>query len=317
MDQKPNKIAILRDRAEMLRQSRAFFAQREVMEVDCPALSPAPPLDLHIDVMKVHGKNGLIGYLHTSAEYGMKRLLAQGIGDIYQISHVFREGEVGSLHNPEFTMVEWYRCGFSFQEMIEETLAFIRLFLGGLPKRELDYLDTLKHYLQIDYTKTAPSDLAALAKERGLFVSEEAAKWDKDTWLQLLVSLLIEPHLGQKELSVITHFPATQAALAKTCSLPSGSMVACRFEVYFNGIELANGYHELSDTNEQQRRFEKINQDRLNAGKERLPIDEKFLKALETLPDCCGVAVGFDRLMLLRHQASALFHILPFSWQEV
>jgi elongation factor P--(R)-beta-lysine ligase len=300
----------------MLRKARSFFAQREILEVDCPALTSAPPLDLHIDVMKVHGKEGLLGYLHTSAEYGMKRLLAQGIGDIYQISHVFREGEIGALHNPEFTMAEWYRCGFSFEQLIEETVAFICLFLGDLPEKHLDYRKMLQHYLQIDYTKMTPRDLSSLAKERGLLVSQEAATWDKDTWLQLLVSLLIEPHLGQGELSVITHFPATQAALAKTCSL-NGLEAALRFEIYFNGIELANGYHELSDPHEQQRRFEKINHERLTSGKEPLPIDEKFLKALHTLPDCCGVAVGFDRLMLLRHRAPTLLHVLPFSWQEI
>ena len=300
----------------MLRKARDFFSQRKILEVDCPALGSAPPLDLHIDVMKVHGKDGLLGYLHTSPEYGMKRLLAQGIGDIYQISHVFREGEIGALHNPEFTMAEWYRCGFSFEQMIQETLAFIRLFLGDLPQTQLDYRETLEHHLQIDYTTMTPSDLAKLAKEKGLFTSQEAAIWDKDTWLQLLVSLLIEPNLGQGELSVLTHFPATQAALAKTCS-QNGLEAALRFEIYFNGIELANGYHELSDSNEQQRRFEKINQERLNSGKETLPIDEKFLSALQTLPDCSGVAVGFDRLMLLRHRAPSLLNILPFTWQEV
>ncbi len=124
----------------MLRNARDFFHERNVMEVDCPALSPAAPIDLHIDVMKVALKNEQIGYLHTSPEYGMKRLLSTDIGDIYQISHVFRDGEIGPLHNPEFTMAEWYRIGFTFEQMIEETLDFIRLFLGELPHKTLSYL---------------------------------------------------------------------------------------------------------------------------------------------------------------------------------
>lgn len=300
----------------MLRQSRAFFAERDVMEVDCPALSRTAPLDLHIDVMKVCGKQGLLGYLHTSPEYGMKRLLAQGIGDIYQISHVFREGEIGPLHNPEFTMVEWYRCGFSFEQMIAETLHYIRLFLGDLSEACVSYQEVLHRYVGVDENKMTAADLFALAKEKGVCVTDEAASWDKDTWLQLLVSLFVEPHLGQEELSVITHFPATQAALAKTIAR-EGVEVACRFEVYFNGIELANGYHELSDSAEQQRRFEKTSQDRARAGKDPLPIDEKFLSALGQLPDCCGVAVGFDRLMLLRHRQPTLQSVLPFTWHEI
>lgn len=310
------KILFLRDRADMLRQSRAFFAERGVLEVDCPALSPAAPLDLHIDVMKVCDKQGLLGYLHTSPEYGMKRLLAQGIGDIYQISHVFREGEIGPLHNPEFTMAEWYRCATSFEQMIAETLSYIRLFLGDLPATHVSYREVLQRYLGVDYTQMTATDLFALAKEKGVSVSDEATTWDKDTWLQLFVSLFVEPHLGQGELSVITHFPATQAALAKTLLL-EGIEVACRFEVYFNGIELANGYHELSDSAEQQKRFEKTSQDRARDGKAALPIDEKFLSALGQLPDCCGVAVGFDRLMLLRHRQPTLQSVLPFTWSEV
>lgn len=310
------KFFLLRDRAEMLRQSRAFFAERGVLEVDCPALSRAAPLDLHIDVMHVSGKEGVIGYLHTSAEYGMKRLLAQGIGDIYQISHVFREGEIGPLHNPEFTMTEWYRCAFSFEHIIAETLNYIRLFLGDLPEAHSSYREALRRYLGVDYAPMTAADCFALAKEKGVGVSEEATTWDKDTWLQLFVTLFVEPHLGQGELTVITHFPATQAALAKTIAL-EGIAVACRFEIYFNGIELANGYHELCDSAEQQSRFDKTNQERMRAGKASLPIDEKFLSALGQLPDCCGVAVGFDRLMLLRHRQPTLQNILPFTWAEV
>jgi elongation factor P--(R)-beta-lysine ligase len=301
----------------MLREARAFFYDRGVLEVDCPALSLAAPIDLHIDVMKVILKDNQTGYLHTSPEYGMKRLLSTGIGDIYQVSHVFRDGEVGPLHNPEFTMAEWYRIHFSFTQMIEETLDFIRLFLGNLPYKEISYRHALQHFLGIDYLSSSPSKLIACAKAHCLELPRDADQWDLDTLLQLLVSFLIEPHLGADHLLVLSHFPASQAALANTIHLATGEAVACRFEVYYQGIELANGYHELTDAAEQRRRLEDTNRARLQAGKDSLKIDEHFLEALEQgLPDCCGVAVGFDRLMQLKHGLSTLTNILPFTWEE-
>lgn len=311
------KIPFLKDRAWMLREARAFFHDKNVMEVDCPALSHEAPIDLHIDVMKVSLKNHTIGYLHTSPEYGMKRLLSIGIGDIYQISHVFREGEIGPLHNPEFTMTEWYRIGFSFAQMIEETLDFIRLFLKDLPVKTMSYSKVLQHYLGVDYLNATTADLLAIAKQNRLDLPPDSTNWDKDTLLQLLVSFLIEPKLGSDHLFVLSHFPASQAALSKVCCLPDGEPVACRFEVYYLGIELANGYHELTDAAEQRCRLENSNRARIEAGKDALPIDEKFLAALELgLPDCCGVAVGFDRLMQLRHNQKELKNVLPFIWEE-
>jgi lysyl-tRNA synthetase class 2 len=301
----------------MLQKARAFFLHRDVMEVDCPALSPAAPIDLHIDVMKVALKDNQTGYLHTSPEYGMKRLLSTGIGDIYQISHVFRDGEIGPLHNPEFTMAEWYRIGFNFEEMIQETLDFIRLFLGDLGIEVMTYRQMLLHFLEVDYTTACLEDLLRCAKDNHLDLPQDAATWDKDTLLQLLVSFLIEPKLGSDHLFVLKYFPASQAALSKTLELETGEPVACRFEVYYQGIELANGYHELTDATEQKRRLVASNQARLNAGKDALKIDEKFLEALEAgIPDCCGVAVGFDRLMMLKHKQITLKNVLPFIWEE-
>ena len=312
-----SRLTLLRDRAQMLQIARAFFHDRGVMEVDCPALLPAAPIDLHIDVMKVALKNDQIGYLHTSAEYGMKRLLSIGIGDIYQISHVFRDGEIGPLHNPEFTMTEWYRIGFSFKQIIEETLDFIRLFLGNLEIQMMTYRQLLQHFLQIDYVSASPADLLLCAKAHHLDLPQDASTWDKDTLLQLLVSFLIEPKLGEQHLFVLSYFPASQAALSKTLILDSNETVACRFEVYYQGIELANGYHELTDATEQKKRLEASNQARLNAGKDALKIDKKFLAALELgLPDSCGVAVGFDRLLMLKHNQRTLKGILPFIWEE-
>jgi lysyl-tRNA synthetase class 2 len=287
----------------MMAQVRSFFAERDVLEVDCPALSPYASIDLHIDVMKVDTGSGP-GFLHTSPEYGMKRLLAQGSGDIYQLSHVFRAREMGPLHNPEFTMLEWYRLGFSFEEMIEETLSLCLLFLGDLPTRQMSYQELIHHATGLDYASITPADLHV----RGI---ETGPDWTQDTLLQALVGFFIEPTLGSDHLFVVTHFPASQAALSQTCQ-QDGREVALRFEIYHRGVELANGYQELTDAAEQRRRLLASNAQRVLAGKESLPLDEPFLAALEQgLPPCCGVAVGFDRLLQLRHHLPSLHSILP------
>jgi len=278
----------------MLGTARAFFAERGILEVDTPILGNAAPIDLHIEIISTSTDR----YLHSSPEYGMKRLLAEGIGDIYQLGHVFRAGEVGRLHNPEFTMAEWYRLNFTFEQLLEETLDFIRLFLGPLPSRVLTYKQALEMY-----AKDAP-------------LPAEAADWDEDTRSSYLMGFVVEPQIGHDELTVIIHFPAAQAALART-TLIEGEYVAERFEIYYRGTELANGYHELTDAAEQRVRLHAANKLRRAHNKPELPIDENFLSALHIgLPDCCGVAVGFDRLMLLRHNAESLAEILPFAWEE-
>ncbi len=294
----------------MLANVRAFFSEHHVLEVDCPALSLAACVDTHIDPMRVEmGKNSF-GYLHTSPEYGMKELLSHGLGDIYQMSHVFRREESGPYHLPEFMMVEWYRCGFSFEQMIEETLTFTRLFLGPKPARTLTYRQAFLEYVGIDYVNADARALLRCAEEHDLELSPDAKNSDRDTLLQCLMSFLIEPKLPKDELVVIRDYPATQAALAQTHER-GDEHFAERFEVYFGGLELANGYHELADAVEQRKRFEEANHERQKLGKQALPIDENFLAALKRgLPDCCGVAVGFDRLMLLKHEATTLdyFH---------
>lgn len=275
----------------MLAKARAFFEERNVLEVDTPALSPESSVDAHIDVMTVDG----MGYLHTSPEYRMKRLIADGIGDIYQMGHVYRHEELGPLHNPEFTMVEWYRMGAEYKNFIEETLTFIRLFLGDLPTTYITYKEALETYSTGPVSKYHP----------------EADSWDIDTQLQLLMTFEVEPHLGKNCLCVLDRFPASQAALSQ---IKDG--VAERFEIYYNGIELANGYHELTDPIEQRKRLLDANQKRLALGKKTLPMDELFIQALERgLPDCCGVAVGFDRLLMLQLNKSTIADILPFPWQ--
>jgi len=244
-------------------------------------------IDTHIDLISATCC-GCQGYLHSSPEYGMKRLLSEEMGDIYQLSHVFRDGELGERHHPEFTMVEWYRMGVSFEAMIQETLDFVRLFLAVTTSEEFTYREIFEAF-----TGHSPEEIE-----------------DHDAAL----AFTIEPQLGKEKLTVIKDFPPEKAALAKT-RWNGKEFVAERFEIYYQGIELANGYHELTDPMEQRRRLEASNAERQRLGKSQYPLDEQFLKSLEKgIGDCCGVAVGFDRLMMIRHQVKDIREVLPFTW---
>ncbi len=309
------KRQILQDRAAMLAKARSFFASKSILEVDTPILSHSAPIDEHIDVMTVSINNQEQGYLHTSPEYAMKRLLSMGMPDIYQLGHVFRAGEYSKRHNPEFTMAEWYRIGMSFSSFIEETLEFIHLFLGELPSSSLSYKDAFSRYTGIDPFDASEQELLAYLISQGTDLA--SSDCDKDALLSLILGTYIEPHLGDQELTVLTDYPSSQAALARTYDKEEIT-VAARFEVYYQGVELANGYHELTNAQEQRARLKEANEKRALQGKPTLPLDEHFLLALESgLPDCCGVAVGFDRLMQLKHQATCLGNILPFSWDSI
>lgn len=310
-----SKIDYLKDRAFMFQKVRSFFLSKNVLEVDTPLLSHSAPIDEHIDVMKVDLQN-CNGYLHTSPEYAMKRLLSLGIGDIFQLGHVFRLGEFGRLHNPEFTLIEWYRTSLSYPEFIKETLELMHLFLGPLPSSQISYRDALKLYADIDYVLASKEDLLKAVKNHAIELSSEES-WNTEALLHLLMGSIVEPRLGKNELLVLMDYPSSQSALAKT-EKKEDELVAKRFEIYYQGVELANGYLELTDALEQKNRFIQSNEKRKLSGKESLPIDENLILALQQgLPECCGVAVGFDRLFMLRHQTQTLGEILPFSWNEI
>lgn len=312
-----SKISLLKDRATMLHQARLFFSTLDLCEVDTPILSSSAPIDLHIDVMTTQMHDGKIGYFHTSPEYAMKRLIAAGIGSIYQISHVYRFGEEGRLHNPEFTMVEWYKMSCSFEEIIKDTLSFIKLFLKEMPVQEMSYKDLIYKFTGLNYITSSTADLCYYIKQQAGEHPSDLRKWDKDTLLQYIVSFFIEPSLGNGNLFVLSYFPASQAALSQLTQ-HQGDLVAERFEIYCQGIELANGYHELTDPIEQKRRLESANIKRAAIGKEILPLDKHFLDSLKKgLPDCSGVAVGFDRLMMLRHNKNILAEAIPLAWSEL
>ncbi len=300
----------LASRAEMLARVRQFFAERSVMEVDTPLLSHAAPIATHIEIMTIHFQNGQKGYLHSSPEYAMKRLIAQGSGDIYQLSHVFRDGEIGERHNPEFTMIEWYRVGMPYHDLIQETLDLIHLFIPETTISTYTYAEAFKKFAGIDYRTASAQDLQKIAAKHNL---SHDPSWDKETFLHFLMGFLIEPQFTG--LCILKEYPASQAALAQTL-FKNGDHIAERFEIYYNGMELANGFHELTDPIEQRQRFIEDNRERARRGKPLLPLDENFLAALETgLPDCCGVAVGFDRLLMLQQKKTSINEVLPFSWE--
>lgn len=311
----PERCAVLKDRARMLREVRAYFEKAGVTEVDCPLLSLFPSLDPHIGVISATYNSHTPCYLHTSPEYAMKRLLSEGMGDIYQLSHVFRDGEVSSKHNPEFTMVEWYRVGWSLTQLQEETAAIISLFVGNIPTQTLSYTQALRDHAQIDLFTTPEKELCQRLAQRGFdeFCLRDSSRGDL---LQLIFSCDVEPKLGQGTLTLITDYPPCQAELAQLHTV-GGETVAQRFEAYYQGTELANGYFELLDAQEQRERFEQRNAQREALGKPALPIDARFLEALEKgVPPCSGVALGFDRLMMLRHHTTQIRDVLPFQWGE-
>ncbi len=310
-------LATLRERARILALIREFFAARSVLEVDTPLMchtSVTDPFIGSIPVLYQHSANEPY-YLQTSPEYAMKRLLANGIGPIYQICKAFRQAEVGQFHNPEFTMLEWYRPGFNHHALMDEMDEFLQMILGVKPAERMSYQEAFETHLGITPHHATVEQLATLAKERGLnFV--DAKTFDQDTWLQVLASECIEPQLGRERPFFIYHFPEQQAALARL--LPTDPPVAARFEVYVKGIELANGFYELQDAKEQRARFEANVKKRSALNLPALPIDEKFLAALEYgLPDCAGVALGVDRLMMLATNQLTIPEVISFDIERV
>ncbi|HSX37664.1 MAG TPA: EF-P lysine aminoacylase EpmA, partial [Chlamydiales bacterium] len=288
---------LIQDRAEMLQKARDFFRNRNILEVDCCALRPRAAIDSNIEIISAFISEREVGFFHSSPEYAMKRLLAAGCQDIYFLGHVFRKGDLGPLHNPEFAMAEWYRLNRPFSDMIFETCEFLFLFFNDLPIETISYDQAFFKYVGIDY-RLAP--LSLIQKIAGQFSGSDTTHWNRDSCIHFLLADQIEPHLGQGVLTVLTDYPPHEAALA--CVIEkNGQQVAERFEIYHEGIELANGYHELANPVELRRRFEKENERRGLQGKEPYLLDEEFLFAMgSSFPDCCGVSIGFDRALMLR-----------------
>ena len=306
-------IAMLRVRARIVAQIRAFFAGRKILEVETPLLASAPVTDLHLHALSCRYRGpgadeGRELYLQTSPEFAMKRLLAAGSGAVYQICKAVRNGETGSMHNPEFTILEWYRPGWNHTRLMDEVDELLQLVLGTSPGDRLTYATVFKDHAKIDPFSAIDAELVSRVERLGVV---EPGVLDRDDLLNLVLTHVVEPQLGRGRPAFVHDYPASQASLARI--RPGDPPVAERFEVFSEGVELANGYHELTDPAEQRRRFEADNTARKAAGFPVVPIDERLLGAIEHgLPDCAGVALGVDRLVMLAAGARGISDVMAF-----
>jgi elongation factor P--(R)-beta-lysine ligase len=298
-------------RAELMRRARAFFDARGVLEVETPMLSAAGPTDPHIHSLATELRGAGARWLQTSPEFPMKRLLAAGVGDCWQACRVFRDGEVGRLHNPEFTLVEWYRIGWDDAALMGEVESFVRALLAGFRPlgngERVTYAQAFQRATGVAHVDAGADACARIAADAGVHAP---AGLTLPQWHDLIVGAVAMPTLGREGLCFITDYPAEQAALARLRGRPP---VAARFELVIDGVELANGYHELCDAGEQAARFHADNAARAALGLEAMSPDARLLAALEHgLPDCAGVALGFDRLAMLALGADHISEVLAF-----
>ncbi|MGD8557559.1 MAG: EF-P lysine aminoacylase EpmA [Chromatiales bacterium] len=306
---------ILRDRAEALATIRQFFAERQVLEVDTPVLASAANPDMAIEslALNVQGsRHGEPYFLQTSPEFFMKRLLCAGSGSIYQLCHVFRDDELGRYHNPEFTMLEWYRTDFDMFSLIEEveTLMGVLMPALGTPATRISYHALFEQATGLDLRTASPGEIRKLAADLDIVVSP---KHPDDGLIEMIFSIATASWMREQPAVVVYHFPACQASLAKLS--PDDPAVALRFEYYVDGVELANGFEELDDPIEQRRRFDLENARRRERGARAMPVDEHLLAALEQgMPACSGVAAGIDRILMIRNRQPDIASVMAFPF---
>lgn len=294
-------------RARLLRDIREFFRQQAVMEVETPLLSRAGNSDPEIESIGT----GDGAYLRTSPEFALKRLLAAGSGDVYELGRVFRAGESGRTHNPEFTLLEWYRTGITYHALMDEVAALVKYCgrgtLDDWPLEKFSYRELFANHLDLDPFTASPDTLSAAAARHGI----AGIELDHRQWLDLLMSLVIQPTLPARQFTFVFDYPEDQAALARV--RPDSPPVAERFELYLGSTELANGYQELTSAAEQRRRFEVENALRRERGQEAYPVDEHLLAALEHgMPECAGVALGVDRLLMALTGMGSISEVIAF-----
>lgn len=312
-------IATLRKRNQILQTIRAFFAERDVMEVETPSLSQHSVTDVNLSAFKTEFVSPISPdrkslFLQTSPEYAMKRLLCAGSGCIFQLAKAFRNEEAGRFHNPEFTMLEWYRIGFDHLQLIDEIDGLLQSILNCPPLTKNSYQELFIQHCDFDPLVASLEDLQQVASDFG-FAQLAENETSRDLLLQLLFSHVIEPKIGLDKPIAVTAFPASQAALARLD--PKDERVSERFEIYYQGIELANGFHELNDIDEQYSRFTRENAERQASAKDPVTLDPYFLSALHHgLPDCAGVALGVDRLVMLAIGADSLSETMAFDVQR-
>lgn len=314
-------MALLRKRAAMFSAIRFFFAERGVLEIETPSLCNAVGTDPNLDFFDSrlrlpgsHVQNPM--YLQTSPEFSMKRLLAAGSGSIYQICKAFRNGEVGRYHNPEFTILEWYRVGFSLYDLIDEIDVLLQQILGDSLSSKLtdhlSYTSVFSRFCGLDPIQADISAFVDCAVRNDFSEAIEICAGRRTLWQEFLFSHLVQPNLGMVGLTFVDRYPASQAALARLC--PDNPQLVDRFEVFYQGVELANGFYELRDVEEQERRFDQELQQRKLERKFVPAKDDRFLSALKAgLPECVGVAVGLDRILMLATGVDSIEDVLPFS----
>jgi lysyl-tRNA synthetase class 2 len=300
-------LTVIKLRARIYRQIRAFFDTRAYFEVDTPLLAPTTNTDANIESIKASNLGQTL-YLQTSPEFAMKRLLAAGSGSIYQICHAFREGEKGRRHNPEFTLLEWYRVGFDYQQLMDEIECLIDDISGESNQyQRISYRQLVLDHINVDIDTIEL--LALRQKVDQLVPGTRSSELGVDQCLDLLISLVIAPKI--KGYVFVYDYPISQAALARVKT--SAPTVAERFELFYNGLELANGFSELCDSPQQRHRFDCDNNRRLAAGLEPYPLDELLLSALDSgLPECAGVAIGLDRMLMVLLEKNSIDQVLSF-----
>ncbi len=319
-DWKPTaNLAALRLRAELYAMVRRFFVQRGVLEVETPVLSSAGNTDPNIESFSLHfdgprAAGEASRWLRTSPEFALKRLLAAGVGDCYELGRVFRNGEAGKRHNPEFTMLEWYRLGFDHHRLMDETAELVQAALALVGKRA-SVRDTSFRQLYLDKfgfdPLLAPEDvLRSPLQVYGI----DPAGLGRDDWLDLLMTHLIQPTLPANRILLVYDYPATQCALAKV--RPGKPPLAERFELFLGPLEVANGYHELNDAAEQRRRFEADLARRHARDAAAPPVDERLLSGLGKLPACAGVALGVDRLLMAMLGTERIADVVAFPFDR-
>jgi lysyl-tRNA synthetase class 2 len=312
-------IASLQLRARLYALVRGFFAERQVLEVETPILSAAGNTDPNIESFSTtfsgHVDAGARErWLRTSPEFPLKRLLAAGIGDCYELGRVFRNGEAGGRHNPEFSMLEWYRVGWDHRQLMQETIALVEVALAMVGRRVEVRIESYRQLfldeLGIDPSHAPIKELRAPLAEYN--IGPEGL--ERDDWLDLLITHKLQPLFPRDRITLIHDYPATQCALARI--RPGEPPLAERFELYLGRYELANGYHELNDAAEQRGRFERDNAARRRRGLREIPIDERLLDVLDALPDCAGVALGVERLLMCLAETDAIAGVLAFPFNE-
>lgn len=313
-------LATLRRRSQLLREICTFFEDRDFIHVETPLISQDTVVDRYIDPVRL-SRSAVVGdgdgsetlFLQTSPEFAMKRLLASGATAIYQICKAFRKGEAGRRHNPEFTMLEWYRVGDDLDAGIQLLSEFAQEVVGGKSVERISYRNAFLTHALIDPFEATVEDMSRVCKSHGVDTSSFADDIERDSWLNLIMSEIVEPNLGAEGCAIVDRWPASQSALAQVVTPEDGHAYAERFELFFKGVELANGYHELLDPDELLRRNRNVNRQRASDGSERLPENSRLLDAMHNgLPACSGVALGVDRLLMVLIGAKSVREVVAF-----